>query len=32
MSKSWSVKKKRSGNGMNEISGSEMRKSGRWMW
>ncbi len=30
--KSWGVKKKRSGNGMNEISGSEMRKSRRGMW
>jgi len=29
--KSWSVKKKRSGNGMNEISGSKMRKSRRGM-
>ena len=32
MSKSWSVKKKRRGNGMNEISGSEMGKSRRKRW
>ena len=30
--KSWSVKKKRSGNGMNEISGDEMRKKMRKSW
>ena len=30
--KAWSVKKKRGGNGMNEISGGEMRKSRRRMW
>jgi len=30
--KSWSVKKKRSGNEMNEISEGEMRKGRRGMW
>jgi len=30
--KSWSVRRKRRGNGMNKIRGSEMRKSRRGRW